>query len=112
MTRDRLDFPLGLSAAREYTPFGCRIEVPNIPIRPVICYFRPMKRLYAVKKSFIAKSSTGGVREFKAGEDVFCGLEQHGDPLTFAQDNREWFVDRQTFMDSRVLSKGLSAKSF
>jgi hypothetical protein len=70
-----------------------------------------MKRLYTVKKSFIARSLSGQVREFKPGEDVFCEPEQRGDSLTFVQDNHEWRVDRQTFEDSSVLSKGLSAKS-
>jgi hypothetical protein len=72
--------------------------------------FPHMRRLFTVTTLFNASFADRTAREFKPGQNVFCDLEQHGDRLTLEHDNQDWFVDRQTFEESCVLTTATSAK--
>ena len=70
-----------------------------------------MKRLSTVIQSLNAKSGDGTALEFKAGETLWCDLNQSGDVFKFETDGHfEWFVDRQTFEVCCVLKRITSEK--
>jgi hypothetical protein len=71
-----------------------------------------VKRLYTVVQSLHAKSAGGEAREFQPGETLWCDLNQSGDLFKVEKigGHLEWFVDRQTFELSCVLTRATPAK--